>query len=159
MKFISKRITLSYCQTIEATPEKVFPLICPVREAEWLEDWDYKMIYSKTGIAEEGAVFTTSYDGEEDTIWIITGHNSIKNEVEFVRVTPGSRVSTIRIKIREKDKKNSYVDITYVYTSFTKEGNKFIEEYTEDEFLAMVKHWENSVNYFLKTGEKLKSVK
>ena len=155
MEFIAKRITRNYCQTINSTPDKIFPLICPVREAEWLDGWDYKMIYSKTGYAEEGAVFTTSYEGEEDTIWIITIHDPINYKVEFVRVTPASRASILSVNIREKDLKSSYVDITYIYTSFTTAGNRFIEEYTEEVFLDMVKHWENSVNYFLDTGKKL----
>jgi hypothetical protein len=155
MEFIAKRITRNYCQTINSTPDKIFPLICPVREAEWLEDWDCKMVYSKTGYAEEGAVFTTPYDGEDDTIWIITIRDPIKYKVEFVRVTPSSRVSILNVNIREKDIKSSYVDITYTYTSITCEGNKFIDEYTEEVFLKMVKHWENSVNYFLETGKKL----
>jgi len=88
MDFQAKRVPRSYRQTINATPDQVFPLICPVREVEWLEDWDYRMIYSKTNLAEEGAVFSTSYEGEEDTIWIITTHDSTTHEVEFVCVTP-----------------------------------------------------------------------
>ena len=60
----AQRISRSYRQTINAVPDQVFPLICLVCEAEWLDDWDYTMICSTTGLAEEGAVFSTSYDGE-----------------------------------------------------------------------------------------------
>jgi hypothetical protein len=35
--FDAKRVTRSYRQTINAAPEVVFPLLCPVRESEWLE--------------------------------------------------------------------------------------------------------------------------
>lgn len=43
--FTAKRITRTYGQTINASPEQVFPLICPVRETEWLDGWRYRMIY------------------------------------------------------------------------------------------------------------------
>lgn len=155
-KFETKRITRNYCQTIHSTPDIIFPLLCPVREAEWLDGWEYNLIYSKTGFAEEGAVFSTPDKDEKDTIWIVTKHDPIKYEVEFARVTPPSRVSTLKISIRAKNKESSYVDISYVYTGITPEGNKFIDNYTEAEFLEMVKFWEESVNYFLETGKKLR---
>jgi hypothetical protein len=115
------------------------------------------MIYSKTGLVEEGAVFSTSYEGEEDTIWIIAKHDPEKHEVEFVRVTPASRASILTVKIIEKDERSSYVDITYTYTAITEEGNKFIDNYTEEFFQGNMKEWENSMNYFLITGKTLKA--
>jgi len=54
-EFKAKRNTYSYRQIIHARPDVVFPLLCPVREAEWLDGWDYKMIYSESGVVEEGA--------------------------------------------------------------------------------------------------------
>ena len=155
MDFQAKRVSRSYRQTINATPDQVFPLICPVREAEWADDWDYKMIYSKTGLAEEGAVFSTPYEGEQDTIWIITKHDPIKRQVEFVRVTPVSRASILTVDISEKDERTSYVDITYTYTAITEEGNQFIDNYTEEFFQTNLKHWEESMNYFVETGKML----
>ena len=35
--FRPERITRKYRQTINAAPHVVFPLLCPVREAEWLD--------------------------------------------------------------------------------------------------------------------------
>ena len=34
--FEAKRVRLEYTQTNDAPPNRVFPLLCPVREAEWL---------------------------------------------------------------------------------------------------------------------------
>jgi ribosome-associated toxin RatA of RatAB toxin-antitoxin module len=44
---------------VPARAEEVFPLLCPVREYEWIPDWRCRMIYSKSGVAEKDAVFTT----------------------------------------------------------------------------------------------------
>ena len=51
--FKSHRVTHEYTQTNLATPERVFPLLCPVREAEWVPDWQYRLIYSESGVAEK----------------------------------------------------------------------------------------------------------
>lgn len=37
---------------LEAAPEGVFPLLCPVREYDWIEPWRCRMIYSQSGFAE-----------------------------------------------------------------------------------------------------------
>jgi len=155
-KFRAKRLTRTYRQTIDATPEEVFPLLCPVREAEWLDGWQYNMIYSESGLVEEGTVFSTPSDGEEDTVWIVTKHDFKKYEVGFARVTPKSRTCILKIAAKSKDESSSYVDISYTYTAITPVGNDFIDHFTEEAFLGTVTFWEKSMNYFLKTGERLK---
>ena len=154
--FNAQRISREYCQTIHTTPEKVFLLLCPVREAEWLDGWQYDMIYSESGLVEEGAVFSTPYEGEEDTIWIVSKHNSDTREVEFVRFTNNSRTCLLKIAVKPKGEHDSYVEISYMYTGISSTGNDFVNEFTEDVFLEAVTFWEKSMNYFLKTGEKLK---
>lgn len=157
-EFKAKRIIRKYCQAINASSEKVFPLLCPVREADWLDGWQYDMIYSESGLVEEGAVFSTPHEGEEDTVWVITKHVLEKREVEFTRFTPKSRTCVLKIAVRPKDENSSHVDISYTYTGITPSGNAFIDNFTEEAFLEAVTFWEKSVNYFLETGERLKKV-
>lgn len=154
-KFEAKRISRAYRQTIAAAPQVVFPLICPVREAEWLDGWQYEMIYSKSGLAEVGAVFNTTHAGEEPTTWVVTKHDPRTHEVEFVRFTPHSRMCLLTVAIRPKEEYNSFVDICYTYTAITPAGNEFIDHYSEEAFLNMAVFWEKSMNHFLKTGMKL----
>jgi hypothetical protein len=152
----AKGVKKTDCQTINASPEVVFPLLCPVREAEWLDGWEYEMIYSKSGLVEEGAVFSTANEGEEDTVWIVTQHDPDKRLVEFTRFTHQSRICVLKIAVRPKDKRSSYVEIGYTYTGISTAGNEFIENLTDELFPEEMMFWENSVNHFLKTGEKLK---
>lgn len=154
-EFTAKRITRSYRQTINASPDEVFPLLCPVREAEWLDGWDYTMLFSQSGLVEEGAVFTTPGDDEEDTVWIVTRHDAVQRVVEFTRFTPGSRVCVLRIGVTAGDQGRSLVDIAYTYTAVTTAGNAFIEGFTEEKFRGAVTFWENSMNHWLETGERL----
>ena len=154
-QFKASKITRSYRQTIDASADRIFPLLCPVREAEWLDGWQYTMIYSESGLVEEGAVFSTSHEDEEDTIWIVTRHEPSKREVEFTRFTPNSRICVLKIAVQPKDKNRSHVDISYSYTGITPSGNAFIDAFTEEAFLEAVTFWEKSMNYFLKTGGRL----
>ena len=153
--FNPQRIIRSYRQTINAAPDIIFPLLCPVREAEWLDGWKYKMMYSESGRIEDGAVFSTPGDGEEDTVWFVTKHDKTLHQVEFARFTPNSRICFLRIAVHAKDGNSSYVDIAYTYTGITPAGNRFLDRLTEEAFHQGVTFWEASMNHFLKTGRRL----
>ena len=114
------------------------------------------MIYSESGLVEEGAIFSTPCEGEEDTVWIVTKHDPKKHEVAFVRFTSNSRTCVLKIAVKAKDENNSYADVSYTYTGITHAGNDFIDNFSKDAFLEAVTFWEKSMNYLLETGERLK---
>ncbi len=53
------RVSWCYTQHLDAPPELVFPLLCPVRETEWVIDWKPKVVFSESGLAEADCVFIT----------------------------------------------------------------------------------------------------
>jgi hypothetical protein len=150
-----RRITRTHGQTIHASPDVVFPLLCPVREAEWLDGWQCTMLFSQSGFVEEGAVFSTPGDGEADTIWIVTRHDAVRRVVEFTRFTPGSRVCVLRIGVTSTAPGRSLVDIAYTYTAIAPAGEVFIDRFTEDSFRTAMTFWERSMNHWLDTGARL----
>ena len=156
--FESRRVVRAYRQTIEAPPDVVFPLLCPVREADWLDGWAYTMVYSASGLVEDGAVFTTANPGEEDTVWIVTRHDRGAGLVEFTRFTPGSRTCVLRIAVSQYGDARSHVDVSFAYTSIARSGNEFLGEWTENAFLAALVFWEKSMNHFLATGQTLRKL-
>lgn len=153
--FQAKRVVRAYRQTIEAKPDVVFPLLCPVREAEWLDGWSYSMIFSASGLVEEGAVFSTSNPGEDDTIWIVTRHDSAMRTVEFARFTPHSRTCFLKIAVSALGQDRSHVDVSYAYTSLSEVGSQFFDTWTEKSFQEALGFWERSMNHYLKTGKRL----
>ena len=153
--FNAKHITRSFEQTIHADPTRVFDLLCPVREGEWLDGWAYTLLHSESGLAEEGCVFLSRQKGEKDTIWMITKRDVQNREIEFVRVTPESRIARLCIAVDEKAESVSTVKITYVITAICEQGNKFLEAFTQKNFEAGMKFWEASMNYYLEKGKKL----
>ena len=145
----------TYRQVNAGTPEEVFPLLCPVREADWLDGWAYRMVHSVSGVAEKDCVFATPHHGEQETIWQITEHDPVEKRVEFVRLTPGENAVRIGIRLEAKGENETYADISYLYTGLTAAQDAFIQNELPAQFQASMEWWERSINHYLKTGEKL----
>ncbi|HUI53075.1 MAG TPA: hypothetical protein VLX60_14920 [Terriglobales bacterium] len=96
--FQALRVTHQFTQTNLAPPQTVFPLLCPVREADWVPGWQYRLIYSESGVAEAGCVFITEENGRETT-WIVTEYDSAAFRIAFVWVDPGMVTAQIRIQL------------------------------------------------------------
>ncbi len=62
--FIAKKIKNRFVQHFHAPYSKVSPLLCPVREYEWIEPWQCEMLHSDSGFAEKNCVFRTDAPGE-----------------------------------------------------------------------------------------------
>jgi len=155
-RFSAKRVTRSYQQEIDGSPVEVFPLLCPVRERDWLSGWDCVMVYSESGYAEEGGVFTTAgAEGEADTIWLITRRDEESQVIQFARITPDSRAVKLDIAVTAKEESVSYVDIRYQFTALNEAGNRFTDGYSDEKFRKVMRFWERSMNHYLATGEML----
>jgi hypothetical protein len=145
----------NYSQKNDGTPDEVFPLLCPVREKEWIDGWEYEMIYSKSGLVEEGCVFTTPHHGSTVTTWYVTRHDSKLHYVEFIRFTPGETVVRIQIQMEELPGNKTASNISYQYTGLNEHQNAFIENKMQDDFHQSMLYWEKAINYYLTTGQKL----
>jgi len=156
MSFNAVQKTLTFKQINSAVPEKVFPLLCPVMEKDWLDGWDYKMIYSKSGLIEKNCVFSTSHPGEMDTIWHVTQHNPKKFEVEFLRITSNENVVRINIKLTPVENGKTEAEIAYQYTGLNDKQNAYINNELESKFGESMRWWEKSINHYLDTGKLLK---
>lgn len=156
----SGRVTRSYTQHIEARPDLVFPLLCPAREADWLEGWidEVEMLHSQSGLAEDGGVFRTRVPGRPETVWMITRHDPAQRVVEFFRVTTGLLATRLRIGVEARRDGSSSVQITYVFTPLGAAGRAFLEEnHSEDAFRKDMSWWEDSMNHWLRSGEILRA--
>jgi len=145
-----------YRQRIDASPEIVFPLLCTVREVEWLDGWEYTMIYSVSGLIEKGAVFSTVSPGEESTVWIVTRHDAEARHVEFTRFTPRVKICVLTIGVEASGDGRSNVDVSYTYTSIGQQGNRFLGSWSDESFHDAMTFWERSMNHFLRTGSRLR---
>ena len=114
------------------------------------------MIYSKSGIAEDGCVFTTPHHGESETVWTVTNYDPANFKIAFIRLTPGDSVVRISIKLEAIEPSSTYAYIEYEYTSLSAEQTKYLEDGLENNFHVSMRWWEKAINHYLENGEMLK---
>ena len=159
-KFQGKRITHEYTQNNVAPPEKVFPLLCPVREADWVPGWQYRLIYSESGAAEYGCVFITPNEGGTETTWMVTDYDPASFRIAYAWVNPGLVAAQIRIWLSrssgaQTSPGHTNAFIQYTYTGLSTEGNREVERYDQKWFRHKMQSWEAAINHYLQTGKRI----
>jgi hypothetical protein len=163
------RVAHEYTQTNPASPEKVFPLLCPVREAEWIPGWRYRLIYSDSGFAELGCIFTTpnpttsevSQPSEEqkltapETTWITVDYDPAAFRIAYVWINPGRVATELRIQLEAANDGTTRSHIRFRYTGLSPEGNREVEGYDRNWFERKMHGWESAINHYLTTGRKM----
>ncbi|MCB0279259.1 MAG: hypothetical protein KDD94_07145 [Calditrichaeota bacterium] len=141
------RKSFTYKQNLSANAKRVFPLLCPEMEKLWVDGWDYRMIYSKSGFAEQDCIFQTERERKET--WVISHFNPEELRIEFHK-TDNTELQT-HIKIQLEDLKSGCsADVMYTYTGLNEKGNQFVAGFTEADYLNFMSIWENSLNKYLK---------
>lgn len=160
--FKSIRIVHEFTQNNPAAAEKVFPLLCPVREADWLPGWQYRLIYSESGFAELGCVFTTPNPpgsavpdrAAAETTWIVTDYDPAAFRITYLWIDPGHIITELRIQLTARGQDAATTSIRYRYTALSPEGNRELEHYTQEWFESKMQNWERTINHYLRTGTK-----
>jgi hypothetical protein len=149
------RLQHSYVQSLQGTPETVFPLLCPVRELDWVPGWDPHWVLSQSGVAEPECIFSTS--GEPSAaIWIISCHQPENYYLEMYKVTPGNTVGKLCIQLRATGAESCAAEISYEYTALGPAGDEFLEGFTAEWYEAFMHGWQNALNHYLQTGSLLR---
>jgi len=148
-----RRVTRTYVQHLEAEPALVFPLLCPVREADWIDGWDPIAVWTSSGVAEQDCVFTTPTDAGE-AVWFITRHAPESGEVEMLKITPGVTACKLNINLTASDF-GTDAEVTYAHTSLGPAGDAFIDGFTAECYEEFMRDWESRLNHYLTTGRML----
>jgi hypothetical protein len=144
------RATRTYTQQLVADAAAVFPLLCPVREADWIDGWDAPLVVSSSGVAETDCVFTTSAD-PIDAVWYITRHEPAGGFVEMLKITPDVTACRLTIQLRAANG-GCEADITYMHTSLGPKGDAFVASFTEEFYRGFMQDWESRINHYLLKG-------
>lgn len=148
------RISYTYEQTINGTNKEIMPLYCPVKELDWCENWNPKVVYSNSGFVEKDCIFITSHE-DSDIVWIVTDYDIEKGHVEMVYHVPGLLVTKLEIQVTPITENRTKAVLTYSKTSLSEKGDKVLDEFTKEEYEIMMDSWEKAMNHYLMTGEML----
>jgi hypothetical protein len=145
------RIRRTYTQVLAAPPEKVFPLLCPVRELEWVNGWNPLLVLSESGFVEPDCIFLMP-DKPRNSVWMVTRWQPEEFFVEFVKFTPEFTVGKIEIWLRRGGQEQTLAEVSYCYTALSPAGAEFVQQFTAEHYEAFMKEWEAELNHFLLTG-------
>lgn len=151
--FTSKIIKNTFVQQFQALPSKVFPLLCPVREYEWIEPWQCEILYSETGFASKNCVFRTRFPGESsDDVWVIS-HYEPNARIEFVRVNE-LRTMCLSITLTDNGDGTTSALNEQLLVGLTEQGNQSLDSMAKG-FSFEMRMGEAMLNHYLLTGERL----
>jgi hypothetical protein len=155
MSVTANRVVKEYVHRINARPEKVFPLLCPVREYEWIDGWTCDIVYSESGVAENNCVFKTSFPDRGEATWVVSKYDPKRFAVEFVIYHADRFIEKLDITLLENDDKVTSARWVRTFTGLSQEGNEFITNYVTEHLDDRMKRIEESLNHYCTTGEKL----
>jgi hypothetical protein len=152
MTYIRRR--LQHGMILAGTPDRVFPLLCPIREYDWIESWRCEMIYSDSGIAELDCIFRTSFpaDGPPDT-WTVSRYEP-PNLIEFMRVNP-LRCIRYMIALRQVRPQETESQWSQIITALSGAGNDLVQGLTDEAYAQKMSLLQRMLNHYLTAGSRL----
>ena len=147
------RVSHTYRQSLDGTPGDVLPLLCPVREAEWVPGWDPRLVLSSSGFVERDCIFLTPDSAagpDAEAIWTVLEFDREGGRVEMLKVTPGFLVVRLSIVLHPRDG-GSHADVTYAYTALGPDGEAFVRSRTAEAYAEFMRGWEGALNAYLRT--------
>jgi len=150
--FEGVRVVFTATQTCSAPPEKVFPLLCPVREYDYIPSWACDVVFLESGFAEIGGVFTTEVPGggERRDVWVISRYEP-DHAIDFVRVSE-LRAMLYRIRLHRTAEGGTTVGWEQILTGLSEDGNRHVEASSQNDFTAMIGRLEKWMQHYLDTG-------
>ena len=152
--FSARRAVKTATQHLLAPPDKVFPLLCPTREYDWIEPWKCRMVLSESGFAELDCIFVTDFPNEGEDVWVVSVYRP-NEEIQFVRFN-GRRVIRYGITLTDDGDGTTTAEWRQVLTGLNEEGNRLVDGLTDKAYRQKISVLERLLNHYLTTGEMLR---
>lgn len=130
----------------DAPPAVVFPLLCPVREHDWVDGWSADVLHSVSGFAELGCVFVAHRGEVGEATFVVTRYEPAER-IEF-SIFDGATAETLAIALAPA---RGGTDMTWTrrYTALTPAGAAAIEADVPGHALERLGRLEAMMNKYL----------
>lgn len=135
------------------TPGEIFPLLCPVREYDWIDNWSCDMVYSLSGIAELGCVFRHDGGWGVET-WTVTGYEP-DTAISFVRVLDGMWVVTLELTLTPASPATTELRGKATVTALGPKGAELLRTRPVEEVSLSFEGLFTTLDHYLRTGKKI----
>ncbi|MFO7665699.1 MAG: hypothetical protein R6V76_03690 [Desulfobacterales bacterium] len=157
-KLRTKRIICTHKEVIKAPMEKIFPLLCPVEELKWIDNWQYQLVYSESSVNENNCIFRENmsglilFDSPITITWITTLYDP-DSRIQFVLMCGEMAVIKFDIELRDQGNGSSSIQFKFTYTSLKEDT---VDETTKGKLMTILVFLTTSLKYYCETGEILK---
>jgi len=129
------------------------PLFGPEGERAWAgEHWDPQFVYPQPAHDFEGAVFTIKH-GAFSAVWVNTVFDVEERHIQYVYFIPELMVTTIDVRFKPLSEATTQVNVRYVRTAVTPNGNEHVAAMTEGDKSAG-KDWQQAIDTYLATRKR-----
>ena len=155
----SNRSNIELSIDIEAPMEKIFPLACPVEELKWINNWDYTMVYSESGINELGCIFFEEMSARhvvgpgfhEKTFWYTVEYEPDTGLIHFLLVRSSS-ITDLIINMETIENNLTKVKWNMTITSIDEKANVAFDDNIKDRMKMMLSFLAQSLKHYCETG-------
>lgn len=145
---------------VDADPDAVFALMCPVREYEWEPGWTTNIILSNSGLVEQDCIFTTpggasagSNAASPDAIWVTPLHDPENRRLVMIKVTPEESVTRLDIAVDETPQ-GAAVTTSYEHTALSGAGRALVDGHTKARYAKMMARWGGAIERCLNVDQR-----
>lgn len=153
--FRANRVVKEFSQTVSAPAHEVFPLLCPVREYDWIDGWQSEIIYSNSGVAENNCIFRTGATERGEELWVVSRYDPENLAIEFTTFNLKGLIFKLDIALERHDGPSTTVRFRHTFTGLTEAGNEFVKKYAETRYPAIMGFLGESLDHFCRTGTML----
>ncbi len=150
-----RRVHFTHTQHYNAPVHEVFPLLCPVREHDYIPRWQAEIVHLATGLAEQGGVFTTTSAGGGRDVWIISRYEPLER-IQFVRVD-ALRTMIYDLHVEPTDGGGTQIRWEQQVTGLSPEGDEHLAAQSQADFVSMLEAMARMLEHYLATGTMLPS--
>jgi hypothetical protein len=154
--FQARRTHTTYTHPIAAPASDIFPLLCPVREHDWIDGWTCRMIHSDSGVAENNCIFTTSFPRGMEEVWVVSHYDPANYVIQFVVVNPEMYVLKFDISLQADGERSALMSCTNTITGLSDKGNAFIAGHTDGADAERMGLLFKTLDHYCRTGKMLK---
>jgi hypothetical protein len=144
---VSVHIDLSGLVRVAAPPADAFRFFTPDGERLWVPGWEPEYLHPADGTLAEGLVFRTFHAGEM-TLWLVSRYDRAMGAIQYVRITPGSRMGTVSVQLSAAAGGDATeAAIGYRLTSLSPAGDRALEAFATG-FTEMLAEWERRIDTY-----------
>ncbi len=143
-----RRISFTAQRKFQASPEEIFPLLCPTTELDWLPGWDCELLHSQSGYAELNCVFRTTFFGLDEMF--ICARYEKNLAVDYLRV---SEHISGKLDIKLLDHYDGTTTGVWLITlsALDETGSEMLENISDAQ--ELFEEAIDALEYYLKNGE------